>query len=365
MSVFPSHSFNDRRGRLKAALAESQSDAIVIHDMINIRYLTGFVSSYGILILSAKGGTLITDGRYKEVAGALAASDLEVICQPISGVDAFFADFFQQQQFGKILFESSLPYSRLEKLREYTKGSELNAEEGMIGKLRRIKDNSEIARIVEAARIADAMMVVAQLYARAGVTEKELSRRIRFASEELGGSGESFSNIVASGPNSSKPHHKPSDRQFQSGDFLTLDLGAIFEGYCSDLTRNPVIGKPSAELERMYAVCLEAQEAAVAACKAGKTGKELDTLAREIITERGYGEYFVHGLGHGVGLEIHENPRLSQSSVDTLMAGDIVTVEPGIYVPGVGGVRIEDLLLVREDDSLVLSHSPKRFTVLR
>jgi len=200
---------------------------------------------------------------------------------------------------------------------------------------------------------------------RPGITEREVSRRVRFASEVLGGEGESFPNIIASGPNSSIPHHHPGDRVLQRGDVVTVDLGAIVDGYCSDLTRNFFIGPPSPELERVYTTVLEANNAAIAAIRPGMTGQEADAVARAIINAAGYGDYFGHGLGHGVGLEIHEAPRLSPLADDTpLAAGHIVTIEPGVYIPDLGGVRIEDYAVVTEVGAEVLSRYPKHLAVL-
>lgn len=359
------HPFGERRARLQELLKSADREAFVVNDLVNISYLTGFIGSYAVLVVDQESATLLTDARYTEIAAGQ-VQGLPILTQPLSGVDAFFESFFQQKAYKTTCFEPSLPFSKWEKLKKYLgKGAEgLQGDEISLTALRKVKDAGEVQLIQRAAVIADKMMSTAFLYATAGTTEADLSRRIRQAAEDLGGQGESFTNIVASGPNSSRPHHKPSDRALQPGDFLTVDLGAVYQGYCSDLTRNPVIGKASSQLETMYAVCLEAQQAGVKACRAGKTGKEVDSEVREIIERKGFGEYFVHGTGHGVGLEIHESPRLSQSSGDTLQAGNIVTVEPGIYIPGVGGVRIEDLLLVTDAEPLVLSHSPKNFTVL-
>jgi Xaa-Pro aminopeptidase len=230
--------------------------------------------------------------------------------------------------------------------------------------LRRCKDDGEIATIKKAAGIADKMMQLAWDTARVGVSELELSRAIRRGSEALGAEGESFPNIVASGPNASRPHHHPMKRRLRKGDMITIDLGAVVDGYCSDLTRNPVLGKSSLRYDAMYEVCLAAQQAGIKACTAGATGKDVDAVARDIIASAGYGDYFNHGLGHGVGLDIHEAPRLSPASTDTLRAGDVVTVEPGIYIPGFGGLRIEDLLVVTEGKPRVLSRITKNLVIL-
>lgn len=351
--------FKKRQKGVQKLLKEKNIDAIIVEDLINVRYLTGFDGSYGIAIIDQEHSLFITDGRYSEAAEEI-VHGAEILIQPIRELDQFFEEIFKKRDYKKLAFESSISYHQFQQLKKRTKScsTELVEETNLIKDLRMVKDEVEIAKIRKAADIADGMMQKIWSEIKPGMTEKEVSRRIRFLSEELGGSGESFTNIVASGENSSRPHHHPTDSKIKDGDMITIDLGAVFEGYCSDMTRNPNLGKPNSKYEKIYEICLEAQQSALKACKAGVSGKELDSIAREIISSAGYGDNFQHGLGHGVGLEIHEGPRLSQSSKDTMKAGMVVTVEPGIYLPGFGGVRIEDLIVVTDDEPIVLSQTP-------
>jgi len=351
--------FKKRQTSVQKILREKNIDAIIVENLINVRYLTGFDGSYGIAIIDQEKSLFITDGRYAEAAEEIVFG-AEIQIQPIRDIDQYFEDIFKKRDYKKLAFESSISYHQFQQLNKRLKNcsTELVDETNLIKNLRMVKDEAEIAQIRKAAEIADQMMQTIWSEIKPGMTEREVSRRIRFLSEELGGSGESFTNIVASGVNSSRPHHHPGDSKLKDGDMITIDLGAVFEGYCSDMTRNPNLGKANSKYENIYNVCLEAQQSAVKACKAGMSGKELDSIARDIISSAGYGDHFQHGLGHGVGLEIHEGPRLSQSSKDTMEAGMVVTVEPGIYLPGFGGVRIEDLIVVTEDEPIVLSQTP-------
>lgn len=350
--------------RVKTALAEEDLDGLVVLDGVNIVYLTGFRASYAILVIDKGGVVLVTDSRYGEAAER-ELDWLEVKVQPSRKVQEFLLGFFVSREYTRLGFEESISVEQHDRLGKWTPGTELVRAGDIVKKLRAVKDASEIDAIRRAVALADRMMEHAFSLLRPGTRERDISRAIRFSSEELGGSGESFANIVASGPNSSVPHHHPGERLLAPGDAVTVDLGGIVDGYCSDLTRNPFLGKPVPELERVYNVVLEANLAAVAAIRPGMTGVEVDAVARDIIETAGYGAYFGHGLGHGVGLEIHENPRLSPQAGDSpLVAGNIVTIEPGIYIPGLGGVRIEDYILLGEEGAEVLSTFPRELTVL-
>lgn len=361
----PNPAANPRLKALRAALAGKGLDAIVLRGRKNIRYLSGFDGSYGALIVDRSKAVLVTDGRYAEAAGAgLDGIRLEI--QPTKDVPAFFSKLYADLGYAKLGFEGAITVAEHESLKKATRKAKTKLEEagGLVADLRRTKDDAEVKTIAKAARIADKMMKAAWDAAKPGMPEAELSKLVRRAAEDFGASGESFDNIVAAGPSASRPHHHPGKRKLRKGDMLTIDLGAVVDGYCSDLTRTPVLGGSSRKFEEIYAVCLDAQQAAVRACKAGVSGKELDAVAREIIAAAGYGAYFNHGLGHGVGMDIHEGPRLSPASADVLRVGDVVTIEPGIYIPGFGGLRIEDLLVVGKDKSQVLSKAPRAYTVL-
>ncbi|MCB2156977.1 Xaa-Pro peptidase family protein [bacterium] len=356
---------NTRIPALKKLLKANEIEALYIRDLINIRYLTGFEGTYAILVVDQRKATLITDSRYGEIAQGM-VTGAKVVIQPMVKIKEFFVNFFKKAGYKTIGFEGSLCVDEFDALKGHVRPSKAKLVKtcGLVQSLRAIKDEGELKLIGRAAKIADLMMARAYEMLKVGVKEVDLSREIRFGSELLGGSGESFANIVASGPNASRPHHHPLGRRFKKGDMITIDLGAIYGGYCSDMTRTPVLGKVDKKFEEIYNVCLHAQKESLKACVAGKTGGEVDAIARDIIASAGYGKYFAHGLGHSVGLEIHENPRLRTGSEEVLQPGHVVTVEPGIYIPGFGGVRIEDLVVVTKGKPKVLSRTPKELQVL-
>ena len=230
--------------------------------------------------------------------------------------------------------------------------------------LRRIKTPEEIRNIAAAAAIADKAFEEMLKILKVGMTEKEAAAQLEFLMKKFGAEGTSFDTIFASGIHSSMPHAVPTDKKIEEGDFVTMDFGCKVNGYCSDMTRTIVMGKASDKQKEVYNTVLQANERAMAQVRAGVAGKDIDAIARDYIKEAGYGEYFGHGLGHSVGLYIHENPRFSPSEEQIIEANDTETIEPGIYIPGWGGVRIEDLIVVKEDGYELLSHSPKQLIEL-
>jgi Xaa-Pro aminopeptidase len=238
--------------------------------------------------------------------------------------------------------------------------AELIATEGLVEELRRVKDAGEIARIAEACRIADDALANVKHRLVEGVTEAEFALELDSEIRRLGASGNSFESIVASGPNGAKPHARPSNRRIEPGELIVLDFGAIVDGYCSDMTRTVCVGAPaSATLERMVEVVAASQEVGVATVKAGVLAAAVDKACRDVIDEAGWADAFMHSTGHGVGLDIHEAPVVSATSIDTLVEGQIVTVEPGVYLPEHGGVRIEDTVVVTADGCRRLTNAPK------
>lgn len=356
---------NPRIAALQRLLREEGLDALLVSGLVNVRYLCGFVGTYGLLLVDTRGATFITDGRYAEAAEGC-VQGARVLIRPLMKSDEFFRDLLRKGSYDLLGFEATLPYGEFETLRKWARQAKTKLRKAppLVEHLRRVKDEEEIKAIAKAARVADRMMEAAWDALDPGTTERDVSRAIRHAADRLGAEGESFPDIVASGANASRPHHRPCERRLRRGDMVTVDLGAIVDGYCSDLTRTPALGRATKKFERIYEVCLRAQEAAVKACRAGMAASELDAVAREIIESAGYGKHYPHGLGHGVGLEIHEAPRLAKPSRDLLEAGNVVTIEPGIYLPGFGGVRIEDLLVVTGGAPRVLSRSPKALTIL-
>ena len=331
----------------------AQLDApLLVTNLTNVFYLTGFDSSNAALLVEpGDGATLYTDFRYAESARSIADVDVALTKR------ALLADVGARLK-GRVQFESDvLPY--LEWQRLSSGDAELVPTEGLVAAIRAIKEEEEIAKIAKAARIADRGFEALTAETFVGRSEREIAWRLHELLHAHGADELAFETIVASGPNSALPHAHPTDRIVDRGSLVTIDWGARIDGYCSDCTRTVSTGGLPATLREAYDVCLDAQQRACANIKAGMTGVEADALARDPIIDAGFGENFGHGLGHGVGLQVHEAPRLSTESKDTLQPGHIVTIEPGIYLEGLGGVRIEDLAVVREDGVELLTAFPK------
>jgi len=343
-----------RLERLRATL----DGRLLVTNLTNIRYLTGFESSNAALLVDPGGPTrLYTDFRYIEVA------------EQVPGVQAqqtkraLLADLAGRLS-GKLGFEADvLPYAQVEVLRGG--GLDLQPASGAVERIRALKDEDEIAAIRRAASAADRAFEALTAEAWIGHSERELAWRLRQLLHAHGVDHPSFESIVASGTNGSHPHGEPSDAIVPENTLVTVDWGAQLDGYCSDCTRTMSTGNGlPKELRRAYDVCLEAQLAAVEGIEPGMTGEQADEIARRIITKAGFGEEFGHGLGHGVGVAVHEAPRLASDSEDVLEPGNVITIEPGIYLPGVGGVRIEDLAVVRDGGVEVLTSFPKDLTLV-
>jgi Xaa-Pro aminopeptidase len=295
--------------------------------------------------------TLYTDFRYAESAKDVTGVEVQMTKRTM------MSDLGERLT-GRIQFEADvLPYREWERLASGS--AELVATAGIVDALRAVKDDEEVAKLQRAARIADRGLEALTAETWVGRSEREIAWRLRELLHAHGADEQSFDSIVASGPNGALPHAHPTDRIVERSELVTVDWGVRVDGYCSDCTRTFSTGGISGTLREIYNVTLEAQQRAVANITAGMTGVEADALARDPITDAGYGENFGHGLGHGVGLLVHEAPRLSTESTDVLENGHCVTIEPGIYLPGVGGVRIEDLAIVRDDGVDVLTSFPK------
>jgi Xaa-Pro aminopeptidase len=334
------------------ALAGRISEPFLVTNLVNVLYLTGFDSSNAGLVVEPGGGArLFTDFRYIEAARSVAGVDVVMTKR------ALLRDLAEQLD-GRLAFEAdALPYAQYEVLRDG--GLELVPTRGVVEAMRAVKDEDELAKLRRAARAADRAFEALTAETWVGKTEKDLAWRLRQLLHAHGADDVSFDTAIGSGPNGALPHSSPGDKTIEIRTLVVADWGARLDGYCSDCTRTVSTGEPPKELRNAYQVCLRAQQAAVAQIRAGMTGKEADAIARDIIAEAGYGENFGHGLGHGVGLEVHEAPRLSTESTDTLEAGNVVTIEPGIYLPGLGGVRIEDLAVVRDGGVELLTGFPK------
>jgi Xaa-Pro aminopeptidase len=335
-----------------AALAAQLDTPLLVTNLTNVFYLTGFDSSNAALLVEPGGSaTLYTDFRYAESARSVPDVDVQMTKR------AMMADVGGRLK-GRVQFEADvLPYLEWERLS--SGAAELVPTHGLIDGIRAIKDEDEVAKVAKAARIADRGFEALTAETFVGRSEREIAWRLRDLLHAHGADELSFESIVASGDNGALPHAHPTDRIVERGTLVTVDWGVRIDGYCSDCTRTVSTGGLPDKLREAYEVCLEAQKRACSNIRAGMTGVEADALARDPITDSGFGENFGHGLGHGVGLLVHEAPRLSTESTDTLAPGHIVTVEPGIYLEGLGGVRIEDLGVVREDGLQLLTSFPK------
>jgi Xaa-Pro aminopeptidase len=334
------------------ALGATLADPLLVTNATNVRYLTGFKSSNAAVLVSPGGGaTLYTDFRYIELARSTVDIPVELVKRSLLKEVAAMLT-------GRVAFEAdAVAYGDWELLA--AGGADLVPSKGAVEALRAIKDDEEIAAIARAARVADRAFEALTAETWVGRTEKELAWRLRELLHAHGADDLAFDTIVASGPHGALPHAVPGDLLIEPRTLVTVDWGARLDGYCSDCTRTVATGQLSGQLREIYDVCLDAQEQALAGIHAGITGVSADSLARNPIEAAGYGGAFGHGLGHGVGMAVHEAPRLALESSDTLETGQIVTVEPGIYLEGVGGVRIEDLAVVRDGGLELLTSFPK------
>jgi Xaa-Pro aminopeptidase len=344
---------------LSSMLEDAGLDALLITQPENVRYLSGFTSPEdGWVAVWREGATLVTDPRYTVQAQQESRIPHRIVPREQS------AEVTAELLRGRVGFEANhLAFGKLETLREQVPAEWVPTRD-LVEKLRLKKTPEELEHVRAAARLADEGYEHILPFLKPGVSELDIALELEFFLRRRGSEGVAFEVIVASGERSAMPHGTASARKLRPGELVTLDFGAVVGGYHSDLTRTLALGEVSRELRDIYDAVLEAQQAALEAVRPGRTGQGLDAIARQVLSERGYGEYFAHGLGHGVGLAVHEGPRLSKISEDVLEAGMVLTIEPGVYIPGVGGCRIEDLVLVTETGYEVLSHSPKAFTSL-
>lgn len=342
---------------------EWKADAVLISDPRNIRHITGFAGGEGFLYLSEEGKVLLVDSRYtvqarEETSGITVTEYRNNYMEELS--------VLLKAQDVKILgFEGEhLSYQEYETLRNFFKEITLVSVGNYFTRKRAIKTETELSLLERAQAIGDEAFSKILEILKPGMTELSVAAHLEFFMKEAGAEGLSFDTIVASGIHSAMPHAIPTDKKLEKGDFVTMDFGCCYHGYCSDMTRTVVIGKADDKQKEIYQVVLEAQLAALDFIRAKRRGNEVDAVAREVISKAGYGEYFGHGLGHSVGLFIHEEPRLSRLCEEELLEGMIETVEPGIYIPGFGGVRIEDMVAVTSNGCKNLTKSAKKLLEL-
>ncbi|MHB8169950.1 MAG: M24 family metallopeptidase [Thermincolia bacterium] len=348
---------------LRQAMAAEDIDGILVLQPENRVYLSGFTGSAGILLVTVRESFLITDFRYAEQA-AQQAPDFVVV--EYSGVVTDkLREVIGQAGVKRVGFEKDfITVAQFQDWQEKLIGIEVIPRQGMVEKLRMVKDEQELALIRKAVALADQTFEHIVGCLKPGVTELEVALELEFYMRRNGASGVSFDIIVASGPRGSLPHATPTSRMMEFGDMVTMDFGAIYGGYCSDLTRTVFLGEAKPKEKEIYSIVLEAQEAALAAIAPGKTANAVDQVARDIIAEKGYGDNFGHGLGHAVGLAVHEKPSLGKRDETPLVPGMVLTVEPGIYIPNWGGVRIEDMVLVTDRGCEILTQAGKGMLIV-
>ncbi len=348
-----------RLAALRRRLLEDGVHAVLLTGVSSMRYVTGFDEVFDPMINAAclvtpEIARFYTDNRYAEAAAEAAEGTPWVVRVPVESLYIEACSELHADGVMELALESSVPYGRFKFISEQFVGS-VKVIDGMVEEIRQVKESRELERIEAAARLTDRAFDHVLGLIGPGMTEREVGLELEFFMRRNGSDDVAFDPIVASGPNSAKPHAGVSDRVIERGDFLKLDFGARIMGYCSDMTRTLVIGPASERQREIHAAVLEANQAGIAAVKGGVPAKSVDAVARTILESHGMAEYFTHGLGHGVGLDIHELPTVGKLSHDSLRVGSVVTIEPGVYIPGFGGVRIEDLVAVEETGGRVLS----------
>jgi Xaa-Pro aminopeptidase len=351
-----------RMTRLRDRFDERGIDALLVTKRENVRYLTGFTGSAGVVLVSPEAALFVTDGRYIEQS----REQLEA-----AGVDATIEIGITMTAQREFLAQALTPATRLgledhvvtwaeqRELATAFEGVDLVPAGPLVEDLRRVKDPGEVDRIRRACSIADDAFQALLPRLADGITEQAFALALEFEMRERGASGNSFDPIIASGPNGAKPHARPSDRVIGRNELVVCDFGCVVDGYCSDMTRTVAVGDPGPDARHLYEVVLESQHVGRAKVAASVACADVDRASRDVIAEAGWADAFSHSTGHGVGLEIHEAPRVASTARDTLLVGDVVTVEPGVYLPGVGGVRIEDTVVVTAGGAEPLTLTPK------
>jgi Xaa-Pro aminopeptidase len=356
-----------RLGRLREQFDAAGIDALLVTKLANVRYLTGFTGSAALLLVTGGGARFVTDGRYSQRsheeldAAGVNGVEIEIGLTAAAQRAALVAAVHPGQRLG--LEAHNVTWAAQREYAGAFEGVELVAADPLVEELRRVKDAGEVDRIRRACAIADDAFQSLLPRLAEGITEREFAIALEFGMRERGASGNSFDPIIASGPNGSKPHAIPSDRVIGRNELVVCDFGCIVDGYCSDMTRTVSVGDPGPDARHLYAVVLESQQAGRALVAASVECSAVDRASRDVIADAGWADAFSHGTGHGVGLEIHEAPRVASTASDTLLVGDVVTVEPGVYLPGVGGVRIEDTVVVGAHGAEALTLTPKELVL--
>ncbi len=381
--------FEKRRNDLRQLIREKQMDGVLIDSPSNLYYYTGFTGGEAMFFMSVDGealhdgeasgdgqesGYIITDSRYyeqveKECPGLLLLKlEQTGYGEAVKGLlDRIYGNIRNQVGSNgkvRIALEDTMNLARYMKLCEACKAYSFEPASDSINTCRMVKDDAELARLAKAEAIGDAAFSYILDRIKPGITEAEIALELEFYMKRQGATRLSFDTIAASGPNSSMPHAQVTNRRVEKGDFVTMDFGCVYQGYCSDMTRTVAVGTPTEEMKKVYQIVLDANLRAMDSIREGVRCSEIDAVARDYIRDCGYGAYFGHGLGHGVGLDIHEEPRFSPKCDVITRENMVITDEPGIYLPGRFGVRIEDLVVVKKDGFETLSRSDKKLIIL-
>ena len=342
-------------------MQEKELDGIIINNLKNVYYLTGFWGSNGTVFISRDRQILVTDARYI-IAAKQEVTGFEIFAE--RDELATIAKIAKDMGLSRIGFEDEISVSYFHRMQAAFEGLELIPQTQFVEALRMIKDETEIATIRKACSISDQAFHDALEFIKPGKTEIEIANFLDFRMRELGAAGLSFDTILASGINSSKPHAHPMHKPVELGEAITMDFGCLYEHYVSDMTRTVYLGHVSDEQAEIYNTVLKANQALIDQAKDGLGFRDFDKIPRDIIVEAGYGQYFTHGIGHGIGLDIHEEPYFSQTSTEVIKSGMVLTDEPGIYIEGKYGVRIEDDILITDTGCEVLTLAPKELIVI-
>jgi len=347
--------FTGRIAALQAKLGK-ELQGIIITNLKNIRYLCGFSGSCGTLLVTRKSAYFFTDFRYQQQSAKEVCDAVEIVIFKNNLIDSLLKQV-KKSKLKTLAVEKSISVNLYMFFNEKF-GMDLLPVAGMVEDLRRCKSDDEIKSLKKAFSIADNAFAELIKIIKPGMTESQIAAHLEFFMKSSGSTEPSFSTIIASGPNSACPHASPGNRKIKKGEMLKIDFGAVYDGYHSDMTRTVFIGKATEKFKKVYDVVLTAQKEAIKALRVGAICKDIDAVARKVIADAGYGEYFGHGLGHSLGLDVHEAPSLSSKCEDKIVAGVTFTVEPGIYLPDWGGIRIEDVFLVKEKGLLKFTGSP-------
>lgn len=354
--------FQSRQDKLQSILAKQGFDGMLVTRLSNVRYLCGFTGSAGSCLITPKNKYFISDGRYIEQAKTEVIG-LERLFDYGTHIEIIKKNNLVPKGLHLAFEDEFLSVSQYHQLKKLLPNVKWESTKMILENLAAIKDESELSALRTAVEITDRVYTEILPLMKIGVTEKEVALELAMRYNRYG-DGEAYPAIVASGPNSALPHAQPSDRPFQKGDFVVIDAAAKYAGYHADMTRTPIIGETTERHHEIYEIVKQSQQAGIDKAHAGVSCKDMDTATRDVISNAGYGDNYIHSTGHGIGLEIHTHPRLSQQSEEILKTNNVVTIEPGIYISGWGGVRIEDDVIIQNDGCEVLNQTSKDLIVI-